>query len=145
MGSALRSLAEGGPSSLIYKPPVGSQSEWTTLWWSPRAARSSLPSAPSASVWVGSGGVSSPRRTETMQQEDQNWPRRKKSDLMVGRVPDYQLPGYRRVKRVDPVEPSEVVIPIKRSPAKITPVKPEDMWPKRRKSDLLIYQQTRNV
>jgi hypothetical protein len=33
------------------------------------------------------------------QGEDMNWPRRKKSELMVGKilVPEYQLPGYRLV------------------------------------------------
>ena len=37
-----------------------------------------------------------------LQAEDQNWPRRKKSDLMVGKiiVPEYQLPGYRYSSRV---------------------------------------------
>jgi len=83
-----------------------------------------------------------------MQQEDQNWPRRKKSDLMVGRLPDYQL-LHRRLEKVPrKVEDGgEIIIPIQRKPAPYEKVtkQAEDMWPRRKKSDLLIYQQTRNI
>merc|ERR1711937_470153 len=48
-------------------------------------------------------------------------------------------PNYReRRVMVDP-EPVPVKVPAKTGPSQ------DSMWPRRRKSDLLIYQQTRNV
>jgi len=84
---------------------------------------------------------------------DQNWPRRKKSDLMVGRInmPEYNLPRYRKLERVKADPPAaghgkETIIPIQRKVGPVAPAAPPaDMWPRRKKSDLLIYQQTRNI
>ena len=81
---------------------------------------------------------------------DPTWPRRKKSDLMLHMMPQVKY------KRVAPEHASanaeqqekEVEIKIKRQ-SKRGPEKGGEGWPRRRKSDLLIYQvvreQTRNL
>jgi len=76
-----------------------------------------------------------------MEAQDLYWPRRKKSELVVRRIPEYLL-----IREQKAAEPAEVPIhvPIKR-PAEMKPSGVPEMWPRRRKSDLLIYQQTRNL
>ena len=54
-------------------------------------------------------------------------------------------PNYReRRGMVDP-EPVPVKVPVKQQVQAKTGPSQDSMWPRRRKSDLLIYQQTRNV
>jgi len=83
---------------------------------------------------------------------DPTWPRRKKSDLMGHMMPQYK---YKRVAPERAPESTEhqekeVEIKIKRQArARETPEKKVEGWPRRKKSDLLIYQvvreQTRNL
>merc|ERR1712045_569102 len=73
--------------------------------------------------------------------QDPMWPRRKKSDLMSHMNPSQRLVQQRRRPADIPKEQAPVKIPIK----KVAAASQDGMWPRRRKSDLLIYQQTRNV
>merc|ERR1711902_90093 len=72
---------------------------------------------------------------------DPMWPRRKKSDLM-----SHMVPASRPQRR-----PSTAEVPKEPSPAPVKiPIQKksfgqDSMWPRRRKSDLLIYQQTRTL
>ena len=70
------------------------------------------------------------------------WPRRKSSDLM-----DHMFPRPRGLVRRGPQleqDRKPVQIPIARPAAKIATTKDQG-WPRRKKSDLYIYQQTRNL
>merc|ERR1712241_1062089 len=73
--------------------------------------------------------------------QDPMRPRRKKSDLMSHMNPSHRLVQQRRHPADIPKEQAPVKIPIK----KVAAASQDGMWPRRRKSDLLIYQQTRNV
>merc|ERR1711913_136599 len=72
---------------------------------------------------------------------DPMWPRRKKSDLMSHMVPAFR-PQRRPSTTEAPKEPAAapVKIPIQKKSSG-----QDSMWPRRRKSDLLIYQQTRSL
>ena len=81
---------------------------------------------------------------------DPTWPRRKKSDLTGHMVPQYK---YKRVapERAPDIadhQEKEVEMKMKRQ-VRETPEKRVEGWPRRKKSDLLIYQvvreQTRNL
>merc|ERR1712080_135155 len=79
------------------------------------------------------------------QEPDLTWPRRRKSDLVVRPGGQYGMGVYRQrsVPRQQPSSPAAPVqIKIIRNPA---PAKQsqDSMWPRRRKSDLMIYQETR--
>merc|ERR1711990_251020 len=71
---------------------------------------------------------------------DPMWPRRKKSDLMSHLVPASRPQRRPSAAAEVPKEPTQapVKIPIQRKSSS-----QDSMWPRRRKSDLLIYQQTR--
>merc|ERR1712106_477293 len=79
---------------------------------------------------------------------DPTWPRRKKSDLMSHMVPQYKMPGHKRVTQERSPEmvrqEQQVEVKIQRQ-GKKEMGKKDQMWPRRKKSDLLIYQQTRNL
>ena len=68
------------------------------------------------------------------------WPRRKKSDLMSHLVPASRPQRRPSAAAEVPKEPTQapVKIPIQKKSSS-----QDSMWPRRRKSDLLIYQQTR--
>jgi len=69
------------------------------------------------------------------------WPRRKKSDLMAHMNPSHRLVQRRPSSAQLPQpSPAPVKIPIQKKSGV-----QDNMWPRRRKSDLLIYQQTRNI
>merc|ERR1712115_196051 len=72
---------------------------------------------------------------------DPMWPRRKKSDLMSHMV-SASRPQRRPSAAEVPKEPTPapVKIPIQKKSSG-----QDSMWPRRRKSDLLIYQQTRSL
>merc|ERR1711913_142356 len=72
---------------------------------------------------------------------DPMWPRRKKSDLMSHMNPSSHRLVQQRRQAQDSPKDVPVKIPIQKKPA----APADSMWPRRRKSDLLIYQQTRNV
>jgi len=77
---------------------------------------------------------------QLLNQDDPNWPRRKKSSLVPG---SYGVPiQYRRRPTIEEIavpEPAMVSVP------RAARIQPADMWPRRRKSDLLIYYQTRKM
>ena len=79
-----------------------------------------------------------PRLRETS--VDPMWPRRKKSDLMSHLVPASRPQRRPTAAAEVPKEPTQapVKIPIQKKSSG-----QDSMWPRRRKSDLLIYQQTR--
>jgi len=78
---------------------------------------------------------------------DQTWPRRRKSDLVVRPGGQYGMYGQRSpsVPRQPPPPAGPVQIKIIRTPTPPGKPGPDSMWPRRRKSDLMIYQTTRNV
>merc|ERR1711936_926650 len=77
---------------------------------------------------------------------DPTWPRRKKSDLTLHMMPQYAPPGRKRMTPERSPERNtqrqEVEVRIRREEKK-KGEKQDQMWPRRKKSDLLIYQQTR--
>merc|ERR1711972_636163 len=71
---------------------------------------------------------------------DEGWPKRKRSDLMAHMTPNH---GIRRLAPAPNTKsPAQVKIPIKIAPL---PQEGQYVAPKKRKSDLLIYQMTRNL
>merc|ERR1712083_87777 len=82
------------------------------------------------------------RRCPVQQTADPGWPRRKKSDLMIGGGGG----GVPRVRREVREKERDIEIE-KEVEIRIKPEKEkgDKMWPRRKKSDLLIYQQTRNL
>merc|ERR1711971_1421338 len=75
---------------------------------------------------------------------DMMWPKRRKSDLVVRPGARYGMGPYmqKRAQKV-PEAPAPTSVPIRIIRSR-TPRAPQDpMWPRRKKSDLLIYQATR--
>jgi len=72
------------------------------------------------------------------------WPKRRKSDLVVRPGAQYGMGPYtqKRAQKV-PEAPAPTSVPIRIIRSR-TPSAPQDpMWPRRKKSDLMIYQETR--
>merc|ERR1712154_275030 len=74
-------------------------------------------------------------------QSDQMWPRRKRSDLMVHMMPVTRQ--YRTVPKEVAPAPAPAQVPVKKMSPK-TPAQ-DNMWPRRRKSDLYVYQEVRQA
>merc|ERR1719180_478850 len=75
------------------------------------------------------------------QDPDMMWPKRRKSDLVVRPGAQYGMGPYtqKRAQKV-PEAPAPTSVPIRIIRSR-TPSAPQDpMWPRRKKSDLLIYQ-----
>merc|ERR1711994_915069 len=88
---------------------------------------------------------SEPAAMTVTQDPDEMWPKRRKSDLVVRPGAQYGMGPYtqKRAQKAPeaPAAPTSVPIRIIRSR---TPSAPQDpMWPRRKKSDLMIYQETR--
>merc|ERR1711874_438707 len=89
-------------------------------------------------------GRSEPAVMTVTQDPDVMWPKRRKSDLVVRPGAQYGMGPYiqkRPQKLPDAPAPTSVPIRIIRSRTPSTPQDP--MWPRRKKSDLMIYQETR--
>merc|ERR1719325_160241 len=82
-------------------------------------------------------------REAQQSQADQMWPRRKRSDLMAHLAPSVRTGP--RVARDPAPAPAPVKAGLSAAPVKKVAAKgaQDAMWPRRRKSDLLIYQMTR--
>merc|ERR1712179_563420 len=86
-------------------------------------------------------GRSLPASMTVTQDPDMMWPKRRKSDLVVRPGAQYGMGPYtqKRAQKV-PEAPAPTSVPIRIIRSR-TPSAPQDpMWPRRKKSDLMIYQ-----
>merc|ERR1711936_943123 len=90
-------------------------------------------------------GRSHPASMTVTQDPDMMWPKRRKSDLVVRPGAQYGMGPYtqKRAQKAPEAPSAPTSVPIRIIRSRIPSAPQDPMWPRRKKSDLMIYQETR--